>query len=38
MDQMQLERRLVPPVVNIDVYVVTKDNLHDPKTQALLKL
>jgi len=33
-----LEGKSVPPVVNIDVYVVTKDNLHDPKTQALLKL
>lgn len=33
-----LKGKSVPPVVNIDVYVVTKDNLHDPKTQALLKL
>jgi len=33
-----LEGKSVPPVVNIYVYVVTKDNLHDPKTQALLKL
>jgi ribose transport system substrate-binding protein len=28
----------VPPVVNVDVFVVTKANLHEPQTQALLKL
>ncbi len=28
----------VPAVVNIDVFVVTKANLHEPQTQALLKL
>jgi ribose transport system substrate-binding protein len=33
-----LEGKPVPPVVNIDVIVVTKANLHDPSTQALLKL
>lgn len=33
-----LEGKPVPPLVNVDVYVVTKENLHDPKTQALLKL
>ena len=33
-----LNGKAVPPVINVDVFVVTKDNLHDPKTQALLKL
>ena len=33
-----LAGKSVPPVVSIDVYVVTKANLHEPATQALLKL
>jgi len=33
-----LNGKPVPPVVNVDVFVVTKANLHEPQTQALLKL
>ena len=33
-----LDGKTVPPVVSIDVFVVTKANLHEPSTQALLKL
>ena len=33
-----LNGKAVPPVVNVEVLVVTKANLHEPKTQALLKL
>jgi len=33
-----LNGKTVPAVVNIDVFIVTKANLHDPKSQALLKL
>ncbi len=33
-----LEGKTVPPVISVDVYIITKANLHDPKSQALLKL
>ena len=33
-----LNGKTVPAVVNIDVFIVTKANLHEPKSQALLKL
>jgi ribose transport system substrate-binding protein len=33
-----LNGKTVPPVHSIDVFIVTKGNLHDPKSQALLKL
>ena len=33
-----LNGKPVPPVHSIDVFIVTKENLHTPKSQALLKL
>jgi ribose transport system substrate-binding protein len=33
-----LDGKTVPPSVSVDVFVVTKANLHEPQTQALLKL
>lgn len=33
-----LNGKTVPPVHSIDVFIVTKENLHDAKSQALLKL
>lgn len=33
-----LNGKTVPPVHSIDVFIVTKENLHTPKSQALLKL
>ncbi len=33
-----LNGKSVPPVIHTDFVVITKDNLHDPKVQELLKL
>jgi len=33
-----LKGQKMPPVVNTDFLVITKDNLKDPKVQALLTL